>query len=80
MPEQGPESQPLSLLLRQGKKAQRQKVGVTCLVIGGVLLAIGVHAFVRGGADILGMWGVAFGLGLLGVGAFTLRKAATSRW
>ena len=70
----------MSLLLRQGKKAQRQKVGIAGVVIGGGVLAIGIYSFIRGGAEILGFWGVGFGFAGLAVGLFMLRKAATSRW
>ncbi|HEY3235085.1 MAG TPA: hypothetical protein VGJ84_10220 [Polyangiaceae bacterium] len=74
------EEQPLSLDLRTEKKRRRTRVGTACVAFGAGLSALGAFAFIRGGAEILGIWGLGFGAGLLVVGVVTLRKAATSRW
>ena len=74
------EQAPLSLELRTLKKRQRRLVGGICLVIGLVALGASVVAFLQPGAMMFGIYALAAGVGLTGVGAFTLHKAATSRW
>jgi drug/metabolite transporter (DMT)-like permease len=74
------ETAPLSLDLRMEKKRRRTKVGIACIVAGVILLAIGGFGLLRGGADILGVWGLVMGVALVGTGGYTLRRAATSRW
>jgi hypothetical protein len=48
--------------------------------VGVGLLAFGILESMRGGAELLGVWGIGFGAGGLAIGVYLLRKAATSRW
>jgi hypothetical protein len=70
----------MSLLLRQEKKGRRTKVGIFVCMVGAALLGVGIFGSMRGGAEFLAMWAIAFGLAGLAIGVYTLRKAATSRW
>lgn len=70
---------PLSLPLRMEAKRKRNRVGVIALVIGLGLTAVGVGAFLRGGAEVLGIWGLGFGVGLSTLGAVLIVKAAKAR-
>ena len=75
------EPAPLSLELRTIKKRQRIRGGVACLVAGIVVLGVSVTFFFQeGNAALLGIWALLAGVGLTGVGAYMLRKAATRRW
>jgi hypothetical protein len=75
------EPAPLSLELRTIKKRQRIRGGIACLVVGVVVLGVSVVFFLQSGnAALLGIWALAAGLGLCGVGGYMLRKAATRRW
>jgi hypothetical protein len=74
------EPAPLSLDLRMEKKRRRTKVGISCLIAGVIMLGVGGFGMSRGGADILGVWGLIMGVALVGTGAYTLKRAATERW
>ena len=74
------EPAPLSLDLRMEKKRRRTRVGIFCIVAGVILLLIGGFGLSRGGADVLGFWGLGMGAALVGMGAYTWRRAVTSRW
>jgi hypothetical protein len=74
------EQAPLSLHLRMERKRRRTRVGTFCVVAGVALLGIGGFGLLRGGAEVLGVWGLAMGAALVATGGYTLRRAATSRW
>ena len=74
------EQAPLSLELRTLKKRQRRRVGGILLALGIVGLAASVTAFLQPGYAMFGIYALIAGGGLTAVGAFTLYKAATSRW
>lgn len=70
---------PLSLPLRMEAKRKRSRLGAVAITLGVVLLALGIYGFARGGAELLGLWGVGFGLGATAVGIVLVRKAAAAR-
>src|SRR5262249_41370078 len=74
------ESAPLARDLRMEKKRRPTKVGISCIVAGVILLGIGGFGLMRGGADILGVWGLLMGAALVATGAYTMYRASTQRW
>jgi hypothetical protein len=60
-------------------KRKRSRLGTVAVVLGVVLLGLGIYGFARGGAELLGIWGVGFGVGALAVGIVLLKKAAAAR-
>ncbi len=69
---------PLSLPLRMEAKRKRTRAGIAGLVIGVPITGLGIFGFMRGGAEILGLWGVIFGPLAIFVGVFYLIKASKS--
>ena len=74
------EPAPLSLELRTIKKRQRNRVGGICLAVGILACGASIVAFLQPGATLFGIYALALGLALAGVGIYMLRKAATHRW
>lgn len=74
------EPAPLSLDLRMEKKRRRTKVGISCVVAGVAALGVGILGLTRGGAYILGVWGLVMGVALVATGAYMLKRATTERW
>lgn len=57
-------------------KRRKSRAGFAALAVGCVFLALGVYGFARGGAELLGIWGVAFGVGASALGITLLKKAS----
>lgn len=65
-----------SMPLRMEAKRKRTRAGTAALAVGVPILCLGIFGFARGGAELLGVWGVGVGALLIGVGAFFLKKAS----
>jgi hypothetical protein len=70
---------PLSLPFRTVQKNKTKKAGTALVVAGVPILGLGIFGFVRGGAEMLGVWGVVLGLGLIGAGTAVLVRASRMR-
>jgi len=70
---------PMSLPLRMEAKRKKTRAGAAFLVIGLLLLSLGIFGFARGGAEMLGIWGTALGVGLSALGVFILVGASKAR-
>jgi hypothetical protein len=60
-------------------KKKKNRAGLAFLVIGLLLLGLGIFGFARGGAEMLGIWGTALGVGLSALGVIILVNAAKQR-
>ena len=57
-------------------KRRKSRAGAAAVAVGLVFLALGIYGFARGGAELLGIWGVVFGVGGLALGGSLLAKAS----
>ena len=73
------QASPLSLPLRMEAKKKRSRLGYIALAVGIPLTGLGIFGFARGGAEMLGIWGVGFGLGATALGIAILVKGAKTR-
>ncbi len=70
---------PLSLPIRMEAKRRKSRAGIAALVLGIIFLALGIYGFAIGGAELLGLWGLVFGIGASGAGITILVKASKTR-
>jgi len=73
------EPAPLSLEFRTVQKKKKVRAGVALVVVGLPLTALGVFGFARGGAEMLGVWGVGVGIAISVAGAVVLMRASKAR-
>jgi hypothetical protein len=73
------EPAPLSLEFRTVQKAKKKKAGIALVVIGVPLVGLGIFGFARGGAEMLGVWGLGVGIALIAAGVVVIRAAARAR-
>jgi hypothetical protein len=60
-------------------KKKRRKTGIIFTVIGVVLTGVGAFGFARGGAMMLGVWGLGMGLLMGAVGIGLIMKSSKMR-
>lgn len=60
-------------------KKKKRRVGIVFTVIGVLLTGVGIFGFARGGALMLGIWGLGMGLVLFALGVGLMLKAAKAR-
>lgn len=65
-----------SMPLRVETKRKRTRAGLAGLLIGLPLIGLGIFGFARGGAEMLGVWGIAVGVLATLTGVLFLKKAA----
>ena len=70
---------PLSLPFRTVQKTKKKRAGMALVIVGVPLLALGIFGFARGGAEMLGVWGVVVGLGLIAAGSAVFLRASRER-
>jgi len=73
------EPAPLSLEFRTVQKKKRKRAATAILVAGVLITASGVYGFARGGAEMLGVWGLGLGGFLTVLGIMMLMRAAKAR-
>ena len=61
------------------EKAKRKRAATAILVVGVLITASGVYGFARGGAEMLGVWGLGLGGFLTVIGVALLMRVAKSR-
>lgn len=66
---------PVSMPLRMEAKRKKTRLGIIAICVGVPALGAGVFGFARGGAEMLGVWGVGLGVIMIAVGIVMLKKA-----